>query len=646
MERELPLPFGKLQISFRGIQFVVCLILGILSLLLLSAAGIFFFRAMALACVFLLLAPVRICCGKRVSALLRWGWILASGMAGLCLTQLLLNADLSHLAHQRIFLGSLCTLAPVLLLLALTGRMHLSVTAGLLVNMFLATVNYFVYAFRGNEFAPYDILAFATAMDVVGQYTFQIDPPFAYAWCLGAAYLAGGFCLPQQPKREKPHRLAHGILAAAAAILLICGIGCTKKQDYANMGTVYNGYVLNFLCRMNAGRVQKPESYDAEALRQLEQQYACGPSDAEKPHVIVIMNESFSDLQVLGQLKTSTSATPFYDSLLADTIHGYALASTIGGGTCNSEFQFLTGHNMGFLPDGCYPYQQYIKNDTYSVFAAMERMGYATIATHPEKAENWMRQAVYPRFGVDTLHFTEDYPHEDLIRSFVSDREMYAQMLLWLESATPEQPQFLFGITMQNHGGYAYDWESWDRTVVPEGLSRQYRDAEQYLWLLQQSDGALEMLIHRLQTWEAPVVVLFFGDHLPSLQADFYEELHGGSFDTLDEQMQQYMVPFFVWANYDIHERDVGLTSLNFLANYLFEAANLPFPAYNAFLKDVQEVIPAMNAFGYYSLAEECFLPYEDARGEEAAWLEKYRILQYNAIFDPENKSTVFFPDP
>ena len=137
---------------------------------------------------------------------------------------------------------------------------------------------------------------------------------------------------------------------------------------------------------------------------------------------------------------------------------------------------------------------------------------------------------------------------------------------------------------------------------------------------------------------------MFFGDHLPNLDPGFYEELHGGPFDTLEEQMLQYTVPFFVWANYDIEEQDVGLTSLNFLSNYVYEAAGLPLPPYNAFLKDVQEVIPAMNAFGYYSKEQGAFIPYEEAAGEEAEMLDLYRILQYNCLFDKENRSQVFFP--
>ena len=34
----------------------------------------------------------------------------------------------------------------------------------------------------------------------------------------------------------------------------------------------------------------------------------------------------------------------------------------------------------------------------------------------------------------------------------------------------------------------------------------------------------------------------------------------------------------------------------------------------------------------------------EDAMGDEAEWIHKYQILQYNSMFDEENRSNKFFP--
>lgn len=130
---------------------------------------------------------------------------------------------------------------------------------------------------------------------------------------------------------------------------------------------------------------------------------------------------------------------------------------------------------------------------------------------------------------------------------------------------------------------------------------------------------------------------------MPQIENEFYEELNGSAFDTLDEQMRKQMVPFFVWTNYDSEEREVPCSSINYLPVYVLEAAGISLPPYFQFLKQTESVIPAINAYGYYSQEHEGFLTIEEASGAEAEAIKAYEILQYNNIFDDENRSAVFF---
>ena len=107
--------------------------------------------------------------------------------------------------------------------------------------------------------------------------------------------------------------------------------------------------------------------------------------------------------------------------------------------------------------------------------------------------------------------------------------------------------------------------------------------------------------------------------------------------------MLQYTVPFLIWANFDIPEQTVDLTSLNYLPRYLLEAAGLQLPAYYQFLSDTEAVIPAINAYGYYSLSQNTFLTLDEATGEEAQWLNRYAMLQYNNLFDAKHRSSTFY---
>ena len=143
-----------------------------------------------------------------------------------------------------------------------------------------------------------------------------------------------------------------------------------------------------------------------------------------------------------------------------------------------------------------------------------------------------------------------------------------------------------------------------------------------------------------------PVEIVFFGDHQPSLSSSFYPYLNGKGLGglTLSELENLYTVPFFIWTNYDSGKESVELTSLNYLSTLALERAGIALPAYNQFLADMMEEIPAVNSRGFYSKSQRKFLHVEDAAGEDAKWLKNYEILQYNNMFDKRNKSGLFFP--
>ena len=101
---------------------------------------------------------------------------------------------------------------------------------------------------------------------------------------------------------------------------------------------------------------------------------------------------------------------------------------------------------------------------------------------------------------------------------------------------------------------------------------------------------------------------------------------------------------FLIWTNYDTPEEMVDVTSLDYLSTMALERAGIELPAYNKFLADMQEVVPAINSRGYYSKSKGCYLHIDEAEGEEKEWIEKYHMLQYNSMFDKKNRSSFFFP--
>lgn len=562
------------------------------------------------------------------------------------LTQFVQNLEAFSLKTELILLNVGICLVFQQFLLIFSSNIRFSVVCGCCVPVLLSVANDYVFRFRGNELTPLDFLSVGTAANVATKYDFTPTPPMIYTFALIGLLSLGMFCLPKW-EITRNWRICMTELGITAAVFVAVIGGCTQKSPryWMNYGAIYNGYILNFTLQFKDIYVPEPEGYSNDTIDALESTYPEENKDSlSYPDIIVIMDESFANLGVFeNELSTNMEVMPFISSLQENTVWGYLNASVFGGSTANSEYEFLSGNSMAFLPQGSIVYQQFISDDSYSLISVLKEQGYDCVAMHPYYANGWMREAVYSQMGFDEMYFLEDFPQEQLIREYVSDQEMFEYIIDYHEQHDENTPLFLFGVTMQNHGGYSYEGPNYETKIHLEGYSREYPDAEQYLTLIHETDKAVEYLIEYYESIDRDVVIAFFGDHMPKLDNAFYEELNCGSFHTLDEQMRKQMVPFFVWANFDIEEKDVPCSSINYLSTYVLEAAGISLPPYYQFLKQTESLIPAINAYGYYSQEKQGFISLEEASGAEAEAINTYEILQYNNIFDKEGRSELFF---
>ena len=306
-----------------------------------------------------------------------------------------------------------------------------------------------------------------------------------------------------------------------------------------------NGTVTAFLMELQYISVDKPSGYSAENAKELLASYDTGSQEAagtssdnaQKPNIIVIMNEAFSDPSVLGDFTTNED---YMHSLLdgADnTISGHLNVSVKGGNTANTEFEYLTGASMAFLPYGSIPYQQYVKKETPSMSSYLSSLGYYTIAMHPYRAAGWDRNLVYPKLGFDEMHFQEFFTDSPLVRKYVSDEGNYEKIIKLYEEKDADTPLFLFNVTMQNHSSYS-DWADYDNfspDITVEGSDSKLLPA--YLSLIRLSDSAIQNLVSYFEAQEEPTMIVFFGDHQPSLNSSFYRQMNGKGLSglTIDE---------------------------------------------------------------------------------------------------------------
>ena len=143
------------------------------------------------------------------------------------------------------------------------------------------------------------------------------------------------------------------------------------------------------------------------------------------PNVIVIMNESFSDLSVVGDIETNVPYMPYIDSIQDETIQGNAYVSTIGTGTSNTEYEFLTGNTMAFLPAGSNAYQLYVKEQQPSLVSTLMSQGFSANAFHPYFESSWNRPQVYEDMGFEDFISVEDLFGQELVDKYVKSGYSY-----------------------------------------------------------------------------------------------------------------------------------------------------------------------------------------------------------------------------
>lgn len=549
------------------------------------------------------------------------------------------NNVFKDLAFWQVLMNMIFYYGIFIALRLVLGRNRRAAAAGSVFCFLFGLVNHYVLRFRGRILFPADITGWRTAANVAGGFDYSADVYITQAAVLLTAYLAlVFFCVPQRRRARIP---ALGGIALWGTMICYCYAffftGMLPALDIYTQQwvTQRNGFLLNFSIALRYSSVDKPEGYSKKTVLELMEQYPGVPGEADKKpvNIVVVMNESYGDLTIFDKLNPSEDPTPFLHSLRENTISGWMYSTVTGGGTATVEFEYLTGFTSLFQPPHTVAYQLYVEEGMPSLAALAKRQGYSTTAFHPYKSSGWNRVLAYQYLDFDRQLYEEDVPDPYRIRSYVSDKSDYEMIC---RSTEAEDASFFFNVTMQNHSGYAQGWYNLPRHIrLPANLKEADRTAEQFLDLMKESDLALEELIGYYSRCEEPTLVVFFGDHQPPLTNAFYEELYGKALSerTTEEVLQQYAVPFFIWANYDIEERQDVVISPNFLGVLTAQTAGLPLTGYMEFLAGLYEVMPAITPVGFVT-ADGQFLKRSELSEEQRDWLWKYEVLNYCGIAD------------
>ena len=548
-----------------------------------------------------------------------------------------------------------------LIFIVITNRVRLGADIWAFICVMFNIVNYFVYEFRGTPVMASDIATVGTALEVADGYKIQFNFYTTVALVMLFDFIMLGRVIKCEPVFKKvSHRLC-GI--AVMAVVSVTGFSQLVMTDMvSNRGlylSLFNpmrsyqqyGSIACFARSIKLSVPEKPNGYSLKKVEEITSKYTSDTVDPNKkrPNVIVVINEAFSDPQVLGDIETNEDYMPFIHDLMknGNCVSGTTYASIVGGQTANTEYEFLTGNSMAFLPKGTVAFQLYLRHAMPSLVTELKSEGYTgNSATHLQKARNYNRDKAYPLLGFDKF-----YDYTNMIVPFVKMRNNATDQCTYdnithdyeQQRKSTDAPYFGYTMTIQNHSSYDVPFDNFDdKRIVVENADAP--DLGYYLSLIKYSDEMFENLINYYKNTDEPTVIFLTGDHQPRIHDESMDSITNGEWRNWndEEMMRRYEVPFLIWANYDIGKKTVEKTSMNYLQTILMETIDGELTGFQKFQQDLQKEIPVLTSNGYWGVDGK-FYSVDDKNSPYYDLIQEYAMLQYNDMTDYKNRVEDFF---
>lgn len=546
----------------------------------------------------------------------------------------------------------------------LTG-LHVLATIciGLLGNV-PASVTYYKLSMRGEPFLPWDLIQIDDFMSIKGKVNIIISPSMVVTLLLFILLALFASLIKVPPAQKGKNNLRLRMISTGTAFMLILillfGVFLNREattaigiKDDAWLQDRYyrsNGVITGFLTNMQGMEIVEPENYTAKSIQQIYNSIGQGDERAlpaavrtqsapKNPDIIYVMGESFWDVTSLPNVTYDTEIFPNLSKLKLHAATGHAYSPSFGGGTCDVEFEALTGFSMEHLPAGCKPYQQYINNETFALPVYLKTKGYDTLAIHGFGREFWNRNIAYPLIGIDTFIAQDDMPDVKLRRGFISDDAIVDRIIYEHETRSTDNPEasvFIHAVTMQNHGTYGRERYPEDELVrvtsapasIPDNTIGQLEDCATSM---HEMDAAIGKLTAYLEKSDRPTILVFWGDHLNPLSDGYrlYEET--GFIEPGDiSSPHLYETPLLIWSNYSTIPIDIGTIATYNISPAMMEMYNLDMPPMFRFLADQLRVTRARTRGltvtpngGYTRLLN----------AEQRKYYQEHALMQYDLLF-------------
>ncbi|MCR6855820.1 MULTISPECIES: LTA synthase family protein [Bacillus] len=568
--------------------------------------------------------------------------------------------------NMQFILSFLVIYAIYILVYNLIGKVFLSMVLTSCTLVILCIVNYLKLIFRGDPLYPSDFTQITHMQSVIPMVMDYFSWSYIFVIIVSiVACIVAGIYMRRYIQNVKIHLGIRALLVVGSIFVLYAygnfantfmnkvfqksGVDFVlwnQNENYAS-----NGFVLGFISNLDTTVMEKPKNYSKENMLQIandiKKQYSGNigsQNKKEKPNIIFVMSESFWDPTKVTNLSFSEDPVPNLHHYIENFPGGQTISPTFGGNTANVEFEALTSYSMSLLKPGSIPYQQVITNkkEIPSIPTALKKEGYYTSAIHSFGRTFFKRDDVYKVLGFDKFNAEDTMENVDIDGDYISDLAMSKEIIAELEKQ--KQPTFIHAVTMQNHFPFT-EGRFGENLIEISGLENEESkgELETYTEGLRRSDEALQYLIEQLDNFDRPTLLVFFGDHLPSLGTNksFYKENgYITNEKTPNERLAMAQTPLLMYANFDMPNDNLGLVSPIHFSNLIFDYAGLNKSLFYQFLSELYKEIPVLRDELKVDKNGEVI---NDLTKKQKEMLEQYKMLQYDLLVGNQYSKDILF---
>lgn len=366
---------------------------------------------------------------------------------------------------------------------------------------------------------------------------------------------------------------------AALIGIIVCGVLYTFVTNIAidervvstyfgNIAFAYEDYGLPYCFSaslFNTG-ISEPNGYTKKAMAKIDKdgelnQTAASRSSDKLPNIIVVQLESYFDVANAEFFTTSEDACPNLHNLYQNYSNGYFKVPSVGAGTANTEFEVLTGMNLRYFGPGEYPYKTYSKkHPTESAATALASLGYGTHALHDNTGNFYSRANVFNNMGFDTFTSKEFMNVLQTTENGWAKDEILTQHIMEAMDTT-KQEDFVFTVSVQGHGNYPETQVIENPKIKVEGIEDEAlkNKWEYYVNQVYEMDQFVGDLIKAVEERNEPSVVVFYGDHLPTMGLKA-EDL---------KSRYLYNTNYVIWDNIGLQKDDKNIPAYQLMSEVL-----------------------------------------------------------------------------